>query len=55
MGEDVREELSTWHWGTWEGGKGMMGEGAALVQARAFAMAESVSGLAFLPDRLPPV
>jgi hypothetical protein len=55
MGEDVREELGTRCWGTWEGGKGTMAEGAALVQARAFAMAKSASGLAFLPDCSPPV
>jgi hypothetical protein len=42
MGEDVREELGVWCWGTWEGGKGMMEEGGALVQAHVFAMAETV-------------
>jgi hypothetical protein len=52
--EDVREESGARTWGTWEGGIGIMGEAAALARARAFASAESASGLARLPDRSPP-
>jgi hypothetical protein len=55
MGENVREELGAPCWGTWEGGKGTMGEGATLVQACMFAMAKSALGLAFLPDCSPPM